>query len=116
MVFDATAALARDRRLRTGPRGGGRDLERIVAHAADAEAVYLVRLGAARPRLPGADPADAWCAARERALAALAARAAGGEVEEPSRTARRWPLRTWAARSAWHSLDHAWEIEDRLEP
>ncbi len=115
-AFDQAAAAARGRPLRTGPRGGGRGLERIVAHAAEAEAAYLVKLGAGRPMLPGMEPSAAWPLVRERALAALAARAAGHEVEEPSRTARRWPLRYWATRAAWHSLDHAWEIEDRLEP
>jgi hypothetical protein len=29
---------------------------------------------------------------------------------------RKWTARYAAHRIAWHSLDHAWEIEDRTEP
>ncbi len=29
---------------------------------------------------------------------------------------RRWPARYAARRIAWHTLDHAWEIEDRTQP
>jgi hypothetical protein len=28
---------------------------------------------------------------------------------------KRWPSRYAARRIAWHALDHAWEIEDRIE-
>jgi hypothetical protein len=27
-----------------------------------------------------------------------------------------WPVRYAARRTAWHALDHAWEIEDRSGP
>ena len=31
-------------------------------------------------------------------------------------TKGRWPIRYAARRTAWHTLDHAWEIEDRTQP
>jgi hypothetical protein len=30
--------------------------------------------------------------------------------------ARKWTARYAGHRTAWHALDHAWEIEDRSEP
>ena len=27
----------------------------------------------------------------------------------------KWPVRYWIRRTAWHVLDHAWEIEDKSE-
>ena len=45
--FDATIKIAEGRALRTGPRGGGRDLDKIVEHVFEAELAYLNRLGGA---------------------------------------------------------------------
>ena len=93
--------------LRLGPRGGGRDRDRIVAHVVAAEHGYSRVIGI---RLPEPDPAD------PEAIAAL--RAAIVEVlRAPSDgtplAGKRWPARYAARRIAWHVLDHAWEIEDR---
>src|SRR5207344_1633085 len=43
--FDAAADHARGKTLAKGPRGGGRDLAKIVEHVGDAEGSYLRMLG-----------------------------------------------------------------------
>ena len=36
-------------------------------------------------------------------------------LAEPNKVRRPWGQRYAVRRSAWHALDHAWEIEDRSE-
>jgi hypothetical protein len=99
--------------LRKGPRGGGRDLPKLELHVLEAEEAYLGQLGSRHPRMPEATPADRMAVVRETALAALAARAHGTQIADPRQTQRPWVPRYFVRRSAWHVLDHAWEIEDR---
>lgn len=104
-AFDTAAGAAKGASLRKGPRGGGRDVPKIVAHVLEADGAYLYRLGGRRD-MP---------AARIRAaiVEALAARARGEQPGPSRRTAPLWTPRYAVRRSAWHALDHAWEIEDR---
>ncbi|HEX6141010.1 MAG TPA: hypothetical protein VF013_11205, partial [Candidatus Limnocylindria bacterium] len=44
-AFDEAARRAEGVELRRGPRGGGRDLPKIVNHVLEAEEAYLVQLG-----------------------------------------------------------------------
>jgi hypothetical protein len=113
-AFDAAAERHAGSELARGPRGGGRDLAKIVAHVEDADRAYLVQLGARIPKTSAgpAPIADVHAAA----LAALRARALGLPVTEPNRVTKPWPPRYYARRAAWHWLDHAWEIEDRARP
>jgi len=111
-ALDRAAKNARGRELRKGPRGGGRDLDKIVEHVAGADEIYLVKLGARPPKGAG-DRAHRLAALRDAMLAALRARALGLPFAEPSRATNLWTPRFFARRSAWHVLDHAWEIEDR---
>ncbi len=99
--------------LTKGPRGGGRDLPKLEDHMLGAEEAYLAGLGSKAPRTPGAAPTDRMATVRETALAALAARAQGTPIADPRNTLRAWAPRYFVRRSAWHALDHAWEIEDR---
>jgi hypothetical protein len=114
-AFDRTAAAAAGVTLRTGPRGGGRDLDKIVGHVIGAEEAYLNALGA---RTPAADEdvAARWDQLRAVELAALAARARGEVPANPSQSKKLWPPRYFVRRAAWHTLDHLWEIEDRAAP
>ena len=96
-----------------GPRGGGRDLPKMQLHVLEAEEAYLAQLGSRHPRMSEATPADRLAVVRETALAALAARATGKPVADPRQSQRLWAPRYFVRRSAWHVLDHAWEIEDR---
>ena len=86
--------------LRKGPRGGGRDRDKILQHVLGAEAAYAGALGA-RLKEPAFSDAAAVHAFRAALLEALAS------------DEGRWPSRYGARRIAWHALDHAWEIEDR---
>ena len=45
---------------------------------------------------------------------ALAAAAAGELPTHKPRSGLHWPARYFVRRLAWHILDHAWEIEDRI--
>ena len=90
--------------LRKGPRGGGRDRDAVVDHVVEAERSYARKLGV---RLTAAEWRDGHVALlRERLRRALL-----GAADAPLETG--WPPRYLARRTAWHVLDHAWEIEDR---
>jgi hypothetical protein len=108
-VFDRVAAGA-PAELRKGPRGGGRDRDKMIGHVVGADWYYAREIGV---RLAEPDAAD------RTAVEAL--RAAMLEVlREPSDgsplAGRKWTARYAARRIAWHALDHAWEMEDRSEP
>jgi hypothetical protein len=111
-ALDRMAKDARGLELRKGPRGGGRDLDKIVEHVAGAEEMYLTKLGARAPKAARGRlvrPNEA----REVILAALRATALGLPIAEPSRVKSLWTPRYFVRRAAWHVLDHVWEIEDR---
>jgi hypothetical protein len=107
--FDDAAAAAPEE-LRKGPRGGGRDRTKIVAHVVESDWSYAREIGV-RVRQP--DPGDlgAVTALREAMLAVLRLPSDGSPLAD-----RKWTARYAAHRIAWHALDHAWEIEDRSEP
>jgi hypothetical protein len=112
-AFDRAAVAARGVTLTKGPRGGGRDLPKMENHVFEAEEGYVGALGSRPPRLPGALLPKRVAALRASAVDALAARAGGKPVADPRQTKRPWSPRFYVRRSAWHALDHAWEIEDR---
>jgi hypothetical protein len=112
-TFDRAAEKALGVTLTKGPRGGGRDLPKMEDHVLEAEEAYVGALGSRPPRLPGAPLSKRAAALRASAVAALAARASGKPVVDPRQTKRPWSPRYFVRRSAWHVLDHAWEIEDR---
>lgn len=105
-VFDKVVARA-PVELRKGPRGGGRNRDKIADHIIGAESAYTPKLGL-RLRTPNRDDAAAVAATRKAILDAIRASAGGPQTGE-----KRWPPRYVARRMAWHLLDHAWEIEDR---
>jgi hypothetical protein len=105
------SAVGRD--LRKGPRGGGRDLDGIREHIIESEGAYLAKVGWQAPRQPG-DRSEALRASRAAVLAALDAAAVGEIASHGPRGGQRWNGWTFARRVAWHALDHAWEIEDRM--
>ncbi len=105
-VFDAAVAKA-PAELRKGPRGGGRDRDKIADHIINAESAYTPRLGL-KLKTPLRDDKVAVQATRKAILDAIRASAGAPQTGE-----KRWPPRYVARRMAWHLLDHAWEIEDR---
>ncbi len=111
-AFDAAVARAAGQVLRVGPRGGGRTLDGIAGHVLDAEISYLAQLGGKAPAQSSPlSPAPI----RQAILETLAASARGEIAPYGPRGGKRWPPRYFVRRVTWHVLDHAWEIEDRLE-
>jgi hypothetical protein len=102
--FDRVAKAAEGKSLSKGPRGGGRTVAGIVAHVQDAENGYLHQIGGKRSR---------DTALREVIQDTLLARARGEIEDKGPRGGIRWTARYFVRRTAWHALDHAWEIEDR---
>jgi hypothetical protein len=113
-AFEAAAHAARGVKLRTGPRGGGRTLPKIVDHVLEAEEGYLGALGAKKPRT--GQERDPAARLHDAVVEALRARAEGRSVAVPRNTKKPWSPRFFLRRAAWHVLDHAWEIEDRARP
>ena len=105
IVFDRVAAAA-PAELRKGPRGGGRDRDRIVDHVNGADHAYAREMGLRLAAPPMTAPRSRRC---EQAMLEV--------LREPSDgspiAGRRWTPGYAARRIAWHALDHAWEIEDR---
>ena len=107
-TFDRVAAGA-PAELRKGPRGGGRDRDKMVRHVVDADAAYAREIGL---KLKEPEPFDrkAVEALRGAILAVLRQPSDGSPL-----AGRRWTARYAAHRIAWHALDHAWELQDRSE-
>ncbi|MCB9151662.1 MAG: hypothetical protein H6641_23145 [Caldilineaceae bacterium] len=92
--------------LQKGPRGGGRDRDRIVHHVLANEQDWAKGLGVHTP-----DDAlltseglkvhrDAYCQAIR-------------DYHSQGKMAGKWPLRYLIRHTAFHTLDHAWEMEDK---
>ncbi len=114
-AFDAAVRAAQGIELRKGPRGGGRDLAKIVDHVAEAEEAYVVQAGAKRSVVKGGK-GDATARRHAAVLDVLDAKARGKPLPEPNAVWKPWSARYFVRRTAWHVLDHAWEIEDRARP
>ena len=96
--------------LRKGPRGGGRDRDKMVDHVIGADHAYAHEIGLRRPEPTRADRGTVD-AERSAVLEVLRQPSGGSPLAD-----RRWTQRYAARRIAWHALDHAWEMEDRSEP
>lgn len=115
LSFDATVQAAEGKQLRTGPRGGGRDLEKIIQHVFEADQGYLYRLGGTlTPEQKKAEPRQGFAALRQAILTTLGPAARGELPSVGPRGGARWGPRFYVRYSAWHLLDHTWEIEDRI--
>ena len=113
-AFDAAVTAATDKELRKGPRGGGRAVEGIIDHVLGAEAGYLGQLGGKLKPQEEADGRDILERTRQTILDTLAVAARGEIPARGPRGGLRWTPRYFVRRAAWHVLDHAWEIEDRI--
>jgi hypothetical protein len=92
--------------LQRGPRGGGRDRDLIFRHTFANELDWAKKLA-----LPGSREAmltgeglhlhrDSYCSAIR-------------DFHSQDKMARNWPLRYLIRHTAYHTLDHAWEMEDK---
>jgi hypothetical protein len=92
--------------MRKGPRGGGRDRDQIVGHTIRVEHEWAEKVGVPTPKgallTDGGLPAyrDAYCDAIRA-------------FNSDGKMARTWPLRYLIRHTAYHTLDHAWEMEDK---
>ncbi len=102
-VFDDVVAKTGPE-LRKGPRGGGRDRDKMIDHVYGAEASYARKFGV-KHKQPAIDDRVAIDAMHADILAAIEA----GDADAA------WPVRYLARRIAWHVLDHAWEMEDKRD-
>ncbi len=113
-AFDDVVLRAKGKTLRTGPRGGGRDLHKMVEHVLGAEAGYLSSVAWKPPKLEAGDVIAQQPAIRQAVLDALESAVKKGLPAHGPRGGKIWPARYFVRRVGWHALDHAWEIEDRL--
>jgi hypothetical protein len=95
--------------LQRGPRGGGRDRDHIVRHVFAGEQGWAKGIGVLTP--DGAtltdeglqNHRDAYCQAIREYHA----------LGKPAGKIAKWPLRYLIRHTAFHTLDHAWEMEDK---
>jgi hypothetical protein len=106
-TFDDVASRASSE-LRKGPRGGGRERDEIVRHANGAEIhEFATKVGVRTPLDARLDP-SALRAHREALCTGIREFNARGAA-----AGKWWTVQFLIRRSAWHMLDHAWEMEDR---
>jgi hypothetical protein len=106
--FDGVAARVSPE-MRKGPRGGGRDRNRIVRHTIRTESEdFAKQVGLRIPEEAALSP-EGLRQHRESYLAAIRDYNAG-KIE---RRMRSWTLPFLIRHSAFHTLDHAWEMEDK---
>lgn len=106
--FDAVAARVSPE-MRKGPRGGGHDRDQIVRHTIRTESEYFAKQVGLRTPEGAALTPDGLGRHREAYVAAIRAYHAG----EVKRRMRSWTLPFLIRHSAFHVLDHAWEMEDK---
>jgi hypothetical protein len=95
--------------LRLGPRGGGRDRDRIVRHIFANEQQWAAGLGVFTPD-EAMLTSKGMKAHREAYCQGIRDYHAQGK--RPGKMGK-WPLRYMIRHTAFHTLDHAWEMEDR---
>lgn len=106
--FDGVAARVSPE-MRKGPRGGGRDRDRIIRHTIRTESEdFAKQVGLRIPEEAALTP-EGLREHRANYLAAMRAYNAG----ETERRMRSWTLPFLIRHSAYHTLDHAWEMEDK---
>jgi hypothetical protein len=92
--------------MRKGPRGGGRERDHIVRHTIGVEQEWAEKVGVSAPQdAPLSD--EGLQAYRDAYCNAIRAFHAAGKM------ARTWPLRYLIRHTAYHTLDHVWEMEDK---
>ncbi|MEU9886024.1 hypothetical protein [Sphaerisporangium sp. NPDC051011] len=106
-LFDEVTASSPEE-LRKGPRGGGRDRDKMASHVVEAERAYARKIGV-RHRPFGLLDRAARAAMRDEIAEVLSKPSDGSPIVDGG-----WPARYAARRIAWHVIDHLWEMEDRV--
>jgi hypothetical protein len=106
--FDSVAARVSPE-MRKGPRGGGRDRDRIIRHTIRNESEdFAKQVGLRIPEEAALTP-EGLREHRKNYVEAMRAYNAG----EITKRMRSWTLPYLIRHSAFHNLDHAWEMEDK---
>jgi len=113
-AFDRAVGQAKGKELRKGPRGGGRDAKKILEYVVGAEQSYLRRLVWKSGKAKEMSLEEEIKYTRAETLTALERAVKEGLPTQGPRGGKIWPPRYFVRRVAWHVLDHAWEIEDRI--
>ena len=92
--------------MQKGPRGGGRDRDRIVRHIFANEQDWAKGLGVLTPD-------DAMLTGKGLKAHRAAYCHAIREYHSQGKLAGKWPLRYLIRHTAYHTLDHAWEMDDK---
>jgi len=104
--FDATAARVSSE-LRPGPRGGGRSRDHIIRHVLANEGGDFAKRVQAVSELDDLQTAAGLARHRDRYVAAMRAWYAA------ARPLGNWTIPYLLRHTAYHALDHAWEMQDR---
>jgi hypothetical protein len=105
--FDAVAAQV-SAEMRKGPRGGGRERDQIIRHTIRTESEEFAKRLGVRASEGGALTPSGLREFRESYVAAIRAYNAG-----QGKRMRSWNLPLLIRHSAFHTMDHAWEMEDK---
>lgn len=106
--FDRVAASV-SAEMRKGPRGGGRDRDRIIRHTIRTESEDFARKVGLRIPEEAALTPEGLREHRHNYVAAIRSYNAG----EGTRMRGNWNLPYLIRHSAFHTMDHAWEMEDK---
>ncbi|MCP4139501.1 MAG: hypothetical protein GY755_04275 [Chloroflexi bacterium] len=109
-AFDKTVTYAKDKELRKGPRGGGRDLEKILRHVRESDLAYLRKQGQKIPK----EQREDMHAIRIAILETLQLAVQGEIPEKGPRGGAMWPTPYFMRSVVGHIVNHIWEIEDRI--
>jgi hypothetical protein len=107
-LFDDVAARV-SAVMRKGPRGGGRDRDRIISHTIRVESEGFAGQVGLKIAEGAALSPDGLKQYREDYVEAMRAYNAG----EVTKRMRSWTLPFLIRHSAFHMLDHAWEMQDK---
>jgi hypothetical protein len=105
--FDGVAAQV-SAEMRKGPRGGGRDRDRIIRHTVRTESEDFAKQVGLRIPEGAALTAHGLAEHRQAYIAAMRAYNRG-----EGKRMRSWTLPFLIRHSAFHVMDHAWEMEDK---
>jgi len=106
--FDRVAASV-SAEMRKGPRGGGRDRDRIIRHTIRTESEEFAKHLGLRIPEEGALTPEGLRSHRANYLEAMR----DYNVGKQRKRMRNWTLAFLIRHSAYHVMDHAWEMEDK---
>ena len=104
---DVAARVSAD--MAKGPRGGGRSRDEIVRHVVNNERHDLAKKVGVVPSAHEVLPPDLVASHRQAFVAAVRDYNAEGKLGR----GRNWTMALLVRHTAFHVLDHAWEMEDK---